>query len=98
MPCWKNDGESTQSCKYTACPHREKLKIICAKPSFKIFNEDMVGAENKIVNLKLNKRFYIGQTILDLFKLVMYDLHYNFMQKRYGEKIILLFTIIQPDV
>lgn len=72
--------------------HTEKLKIICAKPSFKIFNEDMVGAENKIVNLKLNKRFYIGQTILDLFKLVMYDLHYNFMQKRYGEKIILLFT------
>lgn len=53
---------------------------------FKIFNEDLVGAENKIVKLKLNKPVYIGQTILDLSKLVMYDFHYNFMRKMYGEK------------
>lgn len=55
---------------------------------FKIFNEDLVGAENKIVKLKLNKPVYIGQTILDLSKLVMYDFHYNFMRKMYGEKTI----------
>lgn len=59
---------------------------------FKIFNEDLVGAENKIVKLKLNKPVYIGQTILDLSKLVMYDFHYNFMRKMYGEKNNLLFT------
>lgn len=51
-----------------------------------------MGAENKIVKLKLNKPVYIGQTILDLSKLVMYDFHYNFMRKMYGEKINLLFT------
>lgn len=74
---------------------KKKFKKICAKPSFdrfKIFNEDLVGAENKIVKLKLNKPVYIGQTILDLSKLVMYDFHYNFMRKMYGEKINLLFT------
>lgn len=74
---------------------KKKIKKICAKPSFdrfKIFNEDLVGAENKIVKLKLNKPVYIGQTILDLSKLVMYDFHYNFMRKMYGEKINLLFT------
>lgn len=64
----------------------KKFKTICAKPSFdrfKIFNGDLVGVENKIVNRKLNKPVYIGQTILDLSKLVMYDFHYNFMQKMY---------------
>lgn len=42
--------------------------------------------------MKLNKPVYIGQTILDLSKLVMYDFHYNFMRKMYGENINLLFT------
>lgn len=48
----------------------KKLK----KPSFdrfKIFNEDLVGVENKQVKLFLNKPVYIGQTILNLSKLVM---------------------------
>lgn len=61
-----------------------KLKKLCAKPSFdrfKIFNEDLVGVENKKVKPLLNKPVYIGQTILDLSKLVMYDFHYNFMKK-----------------
>lgn len=73
----------------------KKLKKLCAKPSFdrlKIFNEDLVGVENKKVKLLLNKPVYIGQTILDLSKLVMYDFHYNFMKKMYGDQIRLLFT------
>lgn len=72
-----------------------KLKKLCAKPSFnrfKIFNEDLVGVENKKVKLLLNNPVYIGQTILDLSKLVMYDFHYNFMRKIYGNQIRLLFT------
>lgn len=72
-----------------------KLKKLCAKPSFyrfKIFNEDLVGVENKKVKLLLNKPVYIGQTILDLSKLVMCDFYYNFMRKIYGNQIRLLFT------
>lgn len=49
----------------------KKLKKLCSKPSFdrlKIFNEDLVGVENKKVKLLLKKPVYIGQTILDLSK------------------------------
>lgn len=88
-----------------------KLKKICAEPSFdrfKIFNEDLVGVENKKVKLLLNKPVYIGQTILDLSKLVMYGFQYNLIKRIhvYGNQIRLLFTdtdslmyeIVTPDL
>lgn len=59
---------------------------------FKIFNADLVGVENKKVKLLLNKPVYIGQTILDLSKLVIYDFHYNFLKNLYEDNIKLLFT------
>lgn len=59
---------------------------------FKIFNADLVGVQNKKVKLLLNKPVYIGQTILDLSKLVIYDFHYNFMKNLYEDNIKLLFT------
>lgn len=59
---------------------------------FKIFNADLVGVENKKVKLLLNKPVYIGQTILDLSKLVIYGFHYNFMKNLYEDNIKLLFT------
>lgn len=71
------------------------LKKIVSKPSFQrfqIFNEDLVGVENKRTNLLLNKPVYVGCTILELSKIVMYDFHYNVMQKRYGDCLNLLFT------
>ena len=73
----------------------KKLKKYCAKPSFErlqIFNEDLVGVENKKLTLLLNKPVYVGQTILDLAKYVMYDHHYNVIKKEYGKKCSLLFS------
>ena len=29
---------------------------------------------------------YLGQTILDLLKLVMYEFHYDYMKPKYGDK------------
>lgn len=71
------------------------LRKYVSKPSFQrcqIFNEDLVGVENKQINLLLNKPVYVGCTILELSKIVMYDFHYNVMQKRYGDQVNLLFT------
>lgn len=66
-----------------------------AKPSFErfqIFNEDLVGVQNKQVNLMLNKPIYAGQAILDLSKQLMYEFHYKVMKPMYGDNINLLFT------
>ena len=66
-----------------------------AKPTFvscKIFHENLVAFHMKKSFLKLDKPSYVGMCILDLSKVLMYDFHYNFIKKKYGDKAKLLFT------
>ncbi|XP_033725181.1 DNA polymerase-like [Pecten maximus] len=73
----------------------KKLKKYVARPSFKrftIFNEDLVAIQNDKVKLVLNKPVYVGQTILDLSKCIMYEFYYKYLKPKYGHGIKLLMT------
>ena len=64
---------------------KKRLRNLCSKSSFmrfKIFNDNLVGIENRKVSLKLDKPFFYGQAVLDLSKVIMYDFHYNFIRKK----------------
>ncbi|CAI6372576.1 unnamed protein product [Macrosiphum euphorbiae] len=56
------------------------------------YNENLnaVALENKII--KFDKPIYIGFSVLDISKTLMYDYHYNVMQKHYRDKIKLMYT------
>merc|ERR1711911_488777 len=72
-----------------------KLLKLASKPTYvssNIFNEDLVAAHKIKVTLTLNRPAYIGMCILDLSKTLMYDFHYNYIKKKYGDKAKLLFT------
>ena len=46
----------------------------------------------KKTQLKLDKPIYLGASILDISKTLMYDFHYDYVKKNYGQKSKLLFT------
>ena len=72
-----------------------KAENLAAKPNFKhcnIFNEDLIAIHMKETILTFDKPVYLGMCILDLSKTLMYDFHYTYIKKKYGDKAKLLFT------
>ena len=39
----------------------------------------------------MNKPVYLGQAILGLSKMLMYEFHYDYMRQRYGSKVKLCY-------
>ena len=64
-----------------------------SKPTYvthKLFNKNFATIHEIKPVLILNKRIYVGFTVLDLSKWLMYHFHYNFIKKNFSSK--LLFT------
>ncbi|CAB3991572.1 Hypothetical predicted protein, partial [Paramuricea clavata] len=57
-----------------------------------IFSENLVAVHMMKTSVKLNKPIYLGMSILDISKILMYDLHYNYIKPKYGDNAELLFT------
>ena len=73
----------------------KKLTKLASKPTYvssKIFNDNLVAVHKIKETLTLNRPAYVGMCILDLSKTLMYDFHYNYIKKKYGDKARLLFT------
>ena len=76
--------------------HQEKrAKKLVAAPTFhafKVITEDLVAIERRKTTLVLNRPIYVGFSILEMSKTLMYDFHYNHMKAKYGSDARLLFT------
>ena len=75
--------------------NKEKLLKLTAKPTYvssKIFNENLVAVHKIKETLTMNRPAFVGACILDLSKTFMYDFHYNYIKRKYGDKAKLLFT------
>ena len=63
------------------------------KPNFKggvLMGPDLMSCEIGKVKVKMNKPVYLGQAILDLSKTIMYEFHYDYMNRKYDEKSLKL--------
>ena len=65
--------------KYTS----RHIQIVC-----KIFSENYAAIHEIKPVLILNKPIYVGFTVLELSKWLMYDFHYNFIKKNFNAEIL----------
>ena len=73
----------------------EKIRKIIAKPNFNKrvkFSDELSAIHVNKTSLILNKPIYVGFSVLDLSKHLMYDWYYNKLKKKYGEDCTLLYT------
>ena len=73
----------------------KKLDKLTSKPTYvssKIFNKNLMAVHKIKESLTLNRPAYVGMCILVLCKTLMYDFHYNYIKKKYGDTAELLFT------
>ena len=72
----------------------KKRSILASEPNYhstKYISEDLLIMEMKKRELYMNKPIYLGQVILDLSKILMYEFWYDYLKPKYGKNIKLCY-------
>ena len=75
--------------------NREAYLKVVMKPNLKfgsLFGSNLMGCKMGKIKVVMNKPVYLGQAILDLSKIVMYEFHYDYMKQKYPEGLTLCCT------
>ena len=73
----------------------KRRKRIVSEPNYhscKKFSNHLMAIEMKKRRVKMNKLLYLGMSILDISKILMYEFWYNYIIPKYGEKAKLCYT------
>ena len=74
---------------------------LASKPNYrktKWFSKEFVAMEMKKTNVKMNKPIYLGFSILEVSKALMYEFWYDYMKPKYEEKAKLCYTDIDSFI
>ena len=72
----------------------KKRSILASEPNYhstKYISEDLLIMEMKKHEVYMNKLIYLGQVILDLSKILMYEFWYDYLKPKYGKNIKLCY-------
>ena len=62
---------------------------LASEPNYhtqKYFSENMIAIEMKKTKVKMNKPIYLGMSILDISKTLMYEFSYDYIEPKYQDK------------
>ena len=72
----------------------KKRSKLVSEPNYHTMNyipEDLSIIEMKITKVKMNKPIYLGLSILEISKLLMYEFWYDYMKPKYGDNVKLCY-------
>ena len=72
-----------------------KRNKLVSEPNYhtmKLTEENLSIIEMKIVEVKLNKPIYLGLSILEISKIIIYEFWYDYMKRKYGDMVKLCYT------
>ena len=67
----------------------EKRNKLVSEPNYhttKHFSENLLAIEMKKTKVKMNKPVYLGMSILDISKTLMYEFWYDYIKLKYGDR------------
>ena len=73
----------------------EKRSKLVSEPNYhttKRFSENLLAAEMKKTKVKMNKPVYLGMSILDISKTLMYKFWYDYIKPKYEDRAKLCYT------
>ena len=73
----------------------KRRKLLVSEPNYhscKKFSDHLMAIEMKKTRVKINKSLYLGMTILDISKILIYEFWYNYIIPKYGDKAKLCYT------
>ena len=73
----------------------KRRKRLVSDPNYhsqKISSDHLMAIEMKKTKVKMTKPLYLGMTILDISKILMYEFWYNYIRPKYGDKAKLYYT------
>ena len=59
--------------------------------TIKCFSESLVAIEMKKTKIKINKPIYLGLSILEISKILMYEFWYDYIKPKYGDNVKLCY-------
>ena len=74
---------------------RGQMQRLTSKPnfhSFSIFHNNLIAIQLTKQKVDIKQPIYVGFSVLELSKLLMYTFHYRHIVPKYGDKAKLLFT------
>ena len=72
---------------------KKRIKLV-SEPNYYTINlisEDLSIIEKKKTKVKMNKPIYLGLSILEISKILMYEFWYDYMKPKYGSDVKLCY-------
>ena len=90
----KNNGKYQKTYRYKVITTDKKRSKLVSEPNYHTINlssEDLSIIEMKKTKVKMNKPIYLGLSILEISKILMYEFWYDYMKPKYNDNVRLCY-------